>query len=128
MTDEAEAPRACRRCGKTLSRNGRYRLILTLQQAAETLETTEPAGGAPAGDAAAMAAAPGTAEAAPSAPAPAVEEETVEEDAYECPECGTAITPDMATCPNCGVGLTFEDEAGSAEGSDGAGGATAGEE
>jgi N utilization substance protein A len=32
-----------------------------------------------------------------------------EEDTYECPECGTAIAPDMATCPNCGVGLTFED-------------------
>jgi N utilization substance protein A len=32
-----------------------------------------------------------------------------EEDGYECPECGTAITPDMATCPNCGVGLTFEE-------------------
>jgi N utilization substance protein A len=38
-------------------------------------------------------------------------EEVVEEDTYECPECGTAITPDMATCPNCGVGLTFEDGA-----------------
>ena len=32
-----------------------------------------------------------------------------EEETYECPECGTAITPDMATCPNCGVGLTFEE-------------------
>jgi transcription termination/antitermination protein NusA len=41
--------------------------------------------------------------AAPSAP------ETVEEESYECPECGTAITPDMTTCPNCGVGLTFEE-------------------
>ena len=40
-----------------------------------------------------------------------VVEEVVEEDAYECPECGTAITPDMATCPNCGVGLTFENGA-----------------
>ncbi|HVP18602.1 MAG TPA: transcription termination factor NusA [Spirochaetia bacterium] len=38
-------------------------------------------------------------------------EETVEEESYECPECGTPITPDMATCPNCGVGLTFEDDA-----------------
>lgn len=38
-------------------------------------------------------------------------EETVEEETYECPECGTPITPDMATCPNCGVGLTFEDDA-----------------
>ena len=36
-------------------------------------------------------------------------ETVAEEDTYECPECGTAITPDMATCPNCGVGLTFED-------------------
>jgi N utilization substance protein A len=36
----------------------------------------------------------------------------VEEETYECPECGTAITPDMATCPNCGVGLTFEESAG----------------
>ena len=42
---------------------------------------------------------------------PGVVEETVEEETYECPECGTAITPDMATCPNCGVGLTFEDSA-----------------
>jgi N utilization substance protein A len=37
-------------------------------------------------------------------------EETVEEETYECPECGTPITPEMATCPNCGVGLTFEDD------------------
>ncbi len=47
-------------------------------------------------------------------PVVAVEEapaETVEEESYECPECGTAVTPDMATCPNCGVGLTFEDSA-----------------
>ncbi|HUI70994.1 MAG TPA: transcription termination factor NusA [Spirochaetia bacterium] len=42
--------------------------------------------------------------------------ETVEEETYECPECGTPITPDMATCPNCGVGLTFEDEAEEARG------------
>ncbi|MGA2478181.1 MAG: transcription termination factor NusA [Spirochaetia bacterium] len=42
------------------------------------------------------------------AAAPAVPE-TVEEESYECPECGTAITPDMTTCPNCGVGLTFEE-------------------
>ncbi|MGA2977463.1 MAG: transcription termination factor NusA [Spirochaetia bacterium] len=40
------------------------------------------------------------------------ERETEEEgDTYECPECGAAITPDMATCPNCGVGLTFEESA-----------------
>ena len=37
--------------------------------------------------------------------------ETGAEETYECPECGTSITPDMATCPNCGVGLTFEDSA-----------------
>jgi N utilization substance protein A len=33
----------------------------------------------------------------------------IDEESYECPECGTNITPDMATCPNCGVGLTFEE-------------------
>jgi N utilization substance protein A len=37
--------------------------------------------------------------------------EGAEEETYECPECGTSITPDMATCPNCGVGLTFEESA-----------------
>ena len=42
---------------------------------------------------------------------PAPEPAAAEEEAYECPECGTAITPDMATCPNCGVGLTFEESA-----------------
>jgi N utilization substance protein A len=39
----------------------------------------------------------------------AAPQETGAEETYECPECGTAITPDMATCPNCGVGLTFEE-------------------
>jgi N utilization substance protein A len=39
------------------------------------------------------------------------ESEAAAEETYECPECGTAITPDMATCPNCGVGLTFEESA-----------------
>jgi N utilization substance protein A len=39
---------------------------------------------------------------------PAVEE-TPEEESYECPECGTPVTPEMATCPNCGVGLSFEE-------------------
>ncbi len=109
------------------------------EPAAETAEAAEAAGegeaaeapaeaaGAEASAEAPSAAAEGTAEAAPEAPA-AQEEETVEEDAYECPECGTAISPDMATCPNCGVGLTFEEEADGAAGSDGAGGATAGEE
>ncbi len=47
----------------------------------------------------------------PAAEAGETVEETVEEETYECPECGTPITPDMATCPNCGVGLTFEDDA-----------------
>ena len=44
-------------------------------------------------------------------PVEAPAEAEVEEEAYECPECGTAVTPDMATCPNCGVGLTFEESA-----------------
>ena len=41
-----------------------------------------------------------------------VEEEVVVEDdeAYECPECGAAITLDMTVCPSCGVGLSFEIE------------------
>jgi len=38
-------------------------------------------------------------------------EEIVEEETYECPECGAAVTPDMATCPSCGVGLSFDDSA-----------------
>ncbi len=40
------------------------------------------------------------------------EEEIVIEDdeAYECPECGSAITLDMTVCPSCGVGLSFEIE------------------
>jgi N utilization substance protein A len=50
-------------------------------------------------------------EAAPVAAAEAAEaqEEMAEEESYECPECGTPVTPDMATCPNCGVGLSFEE-------------------
>ena len=41
-----------------------------------------------------------------------LEDEVVmeEEDAYECPECGAAITLDMTACPSCGVGLSFEIE------------------
>ncbi len=41
-----------------------------------------------------------------------LEEEVVVEDeeAYECPECGAAITLDMTACPSCGVGLSFEIE------------------
>jgi N utilization substance protein A len=46
-----------------------------------------------------------------SAAAPTTEQPAAEEETYECPECGTAVTPDMATCPNCGVGLTFEESA-----------------
>ncbi|HVO39018.1 MAG TPA: transcription termination factor NusA [Spirochaetia bacterium] len=61
-------------------------------------------------------AAPAAAAAAP-AEAP---EEVVEEETYECPECGSAVTPDMATCPNCGVGLTFEDSPEDAAGEPGA--------
>ncbi|MGL4985862.1 MAG: transcription termination factor NusA [Treponemataceae bacterium] len=33
-----------------------------------------------------------------------------DEEEYECPECGSAITVDMANCPNCGIGLSFEYE------------------
>ncbi len=39
------------------------------------------------------------------------EDGDVEEiEAYECPECGAAITLDMTACPDCGVGLSFEIE------------------
>lgn len=27
---------------------------------------------------------------------------------YNCPDCGTLVTPDMKTCPSCGVELSFE--------------------
>ncbi|HEQ72681.1 MAG TPA: transcription termination factor NusA, partial [Spirochaetia bacterium] len=37
------------------------------------------------------------------------EDEDEEEGEYECPECGNAITTDMAVCPHCGVGLSFEE-------------------
>jgi len=30
------------------------------------------------------------------------------DDVYECPDCGTRVTPDMTHCPNCGVELSFE--------------------
>ena len=45
----------------------------------------------------------------------ATEEETegsevVEESSYECPECGSPVSPEMTTCPHCGVGLSFEEE------------------
>jgi N utilization substance protein A len=49
------------------------------------------------------------AEAAGEAALPA-EDAGTEEETYECPECGTAVTPDLAACPNCGVGLSFEFE------------------
>ena len=71
-------------------------------EGAEGVESADGAEGAESAEGAEPAAAAPVAEAA---------EEVVEEETYECPECGTAITPDMATCPNCGVGLTFEDGA-----------------
>jgi len=88
-------------------------------EAAEAARTAGPAADSPLAailpdttaaepEAAASAQAPAEAPAEVPAEAPA---ETVEEEAYECPECGTAVTPDMATCPNCGVGLTFEESA-----------------
>jgi N utilization substance protein A len=45
-------------------------------------------------------------EAAPTAAE--VPEEEEEEETYECPECGTQVTPDMTNCPNCNVGLSFD--------------------
>jgi N utilization substance protein A len=33
-------------------------------------------------------------------------------DVYECPDCGTRVTPEMTHCPNCGVELSFEYEDG----------------
>ena len=33
-----------------------------------------------------------------------------EAEEYECPECGSGITIDMANCPSCGIGLSFEYE------------------
>ena len=101
---------------------------VTEEAVAEETEGQEAEGPAAEADAAAE---PAAAEAQPEPPAaeapPA--EETVEEETYECPECGTPITPDMATCPNCGVGLTFEDDADEpAEGkTPGAGGTAKGE-
>jgi N utilization substance protein A len=32
------------------------------------------------------------------------------DEVYECPDCGTRVTPDMTRCPNCGVELSFEYE------------------
>ena len=62
---------------------------LAEEQAVETVAATEP----------------------PSSEGAAPPVETGADETYECPECGTSITPDMATCPNCGVGLTFEESA-----------------
>jgi N utilization substance protein A len=31
-------------------------------------------------------------------------------DVYECPDCGSPVTPEMTRCPNCGVELSFEYE------------------
>jgi len=61
--------------------------------------------------AAATASSPAAAEGGAGATEEPGAESADEEESYECPECGTAITPDMATCPNCGVGLTFEESA-----------------
>ena len=38
------------------------------------------------------------------------DEETAvpESEEYTCPDCGTAVTPDMKNCPSCGVELSFE--------------------
>jgi N utilization substance protein A len=88
-----------------------------IEENVEIVEEEEPPAEAAAPVEAAAEAAETTAEApaeamapeAPPAPAEPVGEAAVEEETYECPECGTTITPDMATCPNCGVGLTFED-------------------
>jgi N utilization substance protein A len=32
------------------------------------------------------------------------------DEAYECPDCGASVTPDMTRCPSCGVELSFEYE------------------
>ncbi len=74
----------------------------------DTSAETEPAAAAPAEESSTEGVSAATAE-APAPPAESPAESVEEEETYECPECGTAITPDMATCPNCGVGLTFEE-------------------
>jgi N utilization substance protein A len=45
-------------------------------------------------------------------PAPAAAEPAEAQGAYECPECGATVRPNMTACPNCGVGLSFEEERG----------------
>jgi transcription termination/antitermination protein NusA len=47
----------------------------------------------------------------PAPPAVEVQEapQAVDEvETYECPECGTEVTPEMTNCPNCHVGLSFD--------------------
>ena len=36
------------------------------------------------------------------------EEPVTEAEEYTCPDCGSAVTPDMKKCPSCGVELSFE--------------------
>jgi transcription termination/antitermination protein NusA len=87
------------------------------EEAAEAAEGAAEAEAEGAVEAAAEGTAEAVVEAAPEAAPDAAESDesaappAMEEEAYECPECGTAITPDMATCPNCGVGLSFEESA-----------------
>jgi N utilization substance protein A len=40
----------------------------------------------------------------------AVEAAPESADVYECPDCGSRVTPEMTHCPNCGVELSFEYE------------------
>jgi N utilization substance protein A len=48
------------------------------------------------------------AQASPPAAAEPQREQAQVEESYECPECGTVVTPDMTNCPNCNVGLSFD--------------------
>jgi N utilization substance protein A len=43
------------------------------------------------------------------------EEPAAEAEDYTCPDCGTAVTPDMKKCPSCGVELSFEYDDGQEE-------------
>jgi N utilization substance protein A len=43
------------------------------------------------------------------------EEPAAEAEEYTCPDCGTAVTPDMKKCPSCGVELSFEYDDGQEE-------------
>ena len=51
----------------------------------------------------------------PEEPEEAAEADEADEEVYECPDCGAAITTNMAACPSCGVGLSFEIEENTAE-------------